>query len=213
MKPVVPTVRPVGSTVRPVGRRVRLIALAGAATALAAGCATSTGSGRPGAAQGADTGAASVRDAPPSAALVHSLSPRPVSGQPGRPTAEIVPESTGTVEIVTDAASAAGNGPSDTAPITILPPTSARSLVHDFDELPVLTGGSRRCPAAGRTDTVSFRADGHTWTATSGGCRGVAVSLDGHALPALAPSVAFAQDLHRALGPAGPNLALVPPAR
>jgi hypothetical protein len=125
-----------------------------------------------------------------------------------------VPESVDLVQIATDAGSDAGNGPtSATPPIVPLPATSARTLVHDFNELPVLIGHSHRCAAVGRTDTVTFRAQRHTWIATSSGCRGVAVSLDGHALPTLAPSVAFAQDLHRALGPSGPNLALIPPAR
>jgi hypothetical protein len=124
-----------------------------------------------------------------------------------------VPESAGSVEVVADAGGQAANGPgADLPPVMRLPVTSARTLVHDFDTLPVLAGGSRRCPAAGRSDTVTFTGQGHRWVATIRGCRGVAVSFDGHALPALAPSLAFAQDLHRAIRP-GPNLALIPPAR
>lgn len=91
---------------------------------------------------------------------------------------------------------------------------AAEQLIRDFDQLTVQVPTDRECPVHERSYSVTFHTDGHSWIARTRRCVGVAVSFDGHDLPALAPSLAFAQDLHQALRMAArPNTGLIPPTR
>lgn len=122
--------------------------------------------------------------------------------QPSRPAIENVPLTVKTVDV--DARRNAGNpGNGPIISQRTVTGLEAETLVRDFDELSVDPPGVTSCPLSMETESATFRADGHTWVATTGICVGVDVSLDGQPLATLDTSMRFSRDLHSALGSPG----------
>jgi uncharacterized lipoprotein NlpE involved in copper resistance len=126
--------------------------------------------------------------------------------QPPRPKIEDVPPSVDAVVVITRRTSGEPDGGALLSRKTVTG-AAARQLVADFDALPVQAPhGPIPCPMSQYTQTATFSADGHVWTATAGVCIGVAVNLDGHPLPTLESSDAFTRDLHAAYGHQFPSV-------
>ena len=81
--------------------------------------------------------------------------------------------------------------------------TAAATLVADFDALVVEPPEAIACPADfGRSDIVTFHFNGVTMVGRTGVCNVLAVTRNGHSLPALQLSAAFLHDLRADLAPA-----------
>jgi hypothetical protein len=120
--------------------------------------------------------------------------------QPPRPAAENVPLSVNTVT-VTARRNDGGNGKGPILSQRTITGAAAQTLVRDFDALTVRPQEVTTCPLSMTSESATFRANGHVWTATTGTCIGAYVSLDGHSLATLDESDPFDHDLQTALGP------------
>jgi hypothetical protein len=120
--------------------------------------------------------------------------------QPPRQHIEIVPLTVDQVTVITRRTS----GEPDADQLLgrrVVTGAAAQRLVRDFDALEVQPPGEQfSCPMSFITQTAIFRSGSHVWAATSGVCIGIAVNLDGHALPTLSTSDAFSRDLRAAYG-------------
>lgn len=120
--------------------------------------------------------------------------------QPPRPQIENVPPTVDTVTVITRRTTGQPDGGSVLGRTT-LTGAAAQRLVRDFDALKVQPPGEQfSCPMSFVTQTASFRAGTHVWSATVGVCIGVDVNLNGHQLPTLDSSNSFTHDLHAAFG-------------
>jgi hypothetical protein len=130
--------------------------------------------------------------------------------QPPRPPAEDVPATVDSVMVVTRRTTGQLDGGSILGRTTLTGVAAAR-LVHDFDALTVQPPGEVfSCPLSVVTQTAFFRFGNQLWTATTGACVGVDVTLNGHRLPTLDISNDFSRDLRAAFGhrfpkPTGPQ--------
>jgi hypothetical protein len=126
--------------------------------------------------------------------------------QPVRQQIEDVPATVDSVTVLTRKTS----GEPDAGQLLgrrVLTGAAAQKITRDFDALSVQPPGEQfSCPLSFITQTAMFRAGDHTWTATSGVCIGVGVSLDGHRLATLDGSNAFSRDLRAAYGHRFPRL-------
>lgn len=129
--------------------------------------------------------------------------------QPARLRAEDVPTSVDRVTVITRRTV----GEPDAGQILgrkTLTGTAARRLVLDFDALRVQPPGEQfSCPAFFVTQTALFTVGTHHWSATTGRCIGVDVTLDGRPLPVLDAGAHFSRDMRAAYGRPFPTI-LVP---
>jgi hypothetical protein len=116
--------------------------------------------------------------------------------QPPRPHSEVVPPKPREADVGWRLA------PGGTPVRKVLTGRAADMLAADFNKLRVSTRGEIPCPMSltGRGITVSFHAQGHTWTAEIARCPGIEVSRDGHALPTLQPGTSFLADVRQYAG-------------
>jgi hypothetical protein len=131
--------------------------------------------------------------------------------QPPRRQIEDAPATIDSVMVITRRTSGEPDG-GQTLGRTTVTGAAARQLVRDFDALTVQPPGQQfSCPLSFVTQTAIFRSGGHVWTATTGVCIGVGVSLDGQKLPTLDASNSFTRDLRAAYGHRFPSALLPQP--
>jgi hypothetical protein len=75
----------------------------------------------------------------------------------------------------------------------------ALTLVRRFDELKVDPPGETSCPDLATAIRATFQARGHTWQVEYPSCDTVSVTRDGHTLPDLDVTLAFARHLRKDL--------------
>ncbi|HTW21251.1 MAG TPA: hypothetical protein VME70_13685 [Mycobacteriales bacterium] len=116
--------------------------------------------------------------------------------QPKRPASEIVPTSQGHARVWVRTPSGRR------IRVNTVHGAAARLLAQDFDALQVAPSEIMACPLdSGRREVVRFTVGKARITATLGFCGLVEVTRNGHQLPALWSSGAFANDVAADLGP------------